>query len=169
MHELQTVTFSHEGVELQGQMAVPSGPGPHPAVLVVHTALGIGEHMRKQARLLASMGYVAVAVDMYGGGVYHSNPSAAGAAIAVVFENPALIRARIVAWHAFVSGLANVDSARIAAIGYCFGGRCVLELARSGADVKAVVSFHGLLETSRPAQRATIELTPSAPTTSLAL
>jgi dienelactone hydrolase len=157
MHELQTVTLSHEGIELKGQMAVPTGAGPHPAVLVMHTALGLGEQMRRQAHLLASMGYVAVAADMYGGGVYHSNPSAAGAAIAVVFENPALIRARTVAWHSFVSGLPNVDPTRIAAIGYCFGGRCVLELARSGADVQAVVSFHGLLETPAPAQRGAIK------------
>lgn len=157
MDELQTVTFKHEGVELKGKLAVPSGTGPHPAVLVMHTALGLGDQMRRQARLLASRGYVAVAADMYGGGVYHSNPSAASAAIGAVFENPALIRARTVAWHAFVSGMANVDPTRIGAIGYCFGGRCVLELARSGADVKAIVSYHGLLETSWPAQRGAIK------------
>ena len=158
MDRLQTLTCHHEGVELKGQVAAPDGTGPHPAVLVMHTALGLGTQMRRQACLLAERGYVAVATDMFGSGAdYHANPSAAGAAYSALLDKPQLLRARTVAWHALVRGMPNVDSKRIAAVGYCFGGRCVLELARSGADVKAVVSYHGLLDTPMPAQPGAIK------------
>jgi dienelactone hydrolase len=158
MSELQTLTCHHDEVELKGQMATPSGAGPHPAVLVMHTGLGLGAHMRRQAALLAQRGYVAVATDMYGDGRdHHADPAAAGAAFNALLENPQLLRARTAAWHSRVCGVPNVDSKRVAAIGYCFGGRCVLELARSGADVKAVVSYHGLLDTPMPAQRGAIK------------
>jgi dienelactone hydrolase len=93
---------------------------------------------------------------MYGGGVAHGNSLSAGSAFSALSDNPQLLRARTAAWHSHVCGLPNVDRTRTAAIGYCFGGLCVLELARSGADVKAVVSFHGLLTTSAPAQRHAI-------------
>jgi dienelactone hydrolase len=98
MTELHAIAFDHDGVELVGQMAVPESPGAHPAVMVMHTGLGLGEMMRERVRRLAQLGYVAVATDMYGGGVdYHTDPKS------------------------------------------------------GGADVKAVVSFHGLLSTSMPA------------------
>jgi dienelactone hydrolase len=157
MSELRPVICNHEGVGLQGLVAEPSTTGPHPAVLVMHTALGLGKQMRHQVLTLAKMGYIAVATDMYGGGACYTNPAEAGSAFSSLRNNPQLLRARTVAWHALVSGMANVDPKRIGAIGYCFGGHCVLELARSGADVKAVVSFHGLLETSMPAQRGAIK------------
>jgi dienelactone hydrolase len=157
MNELRPVTCNHEGVALEGLVAEPGTPGPHPAVLVMHTALGLGKQMRRQVGMLAQMGYIAVATDMYGGGVCYTNPTDAGAAFSQLRNNPQLLRARTVAWHALVSGMSNVDAMRVGAIGYCFGGHCVLELARSGADVKVVVSFHGLLETSMPAQRGGIK------------
>lgn len=156
MKDLQAVTFTHEGAELRGLMASPESPGPHPAVLVMHTALGIGRQMRHQVHQLAQMGYLAVATDMYGGGAQLSNPTEAGQAFSQLHQNPHLLRARAVAWHSLVSDMASVDRSRVAAIGYCFGGHCVLELARTGVELKAVVSFHGLLETSMPAQPGTI-------------
>jgi dienelactone hydrolase len=149
---LQTVPCQHEGAELRGEMAAPTMAGRHPAVLVMHTALGLSDHMRRQARLLAQLGYVAVATDMYGGGFYLNDPEAeAAGTFGRLIDNPALLRARTVAWHAQVRALPNVDPTRMAAIGYCFGGRCVLELARSGADLRAFVSYHGLLDTAAPA------------------
>ena len=151
MDELHSVSCNHEGVELKGLVAAPSTAGAHPAVLVMHTALGIGKQMQRQVRRLAQMGYLAVATDMYGGGASYINPAGAGSAFSQLRENPQLLRARTVAWHALVCGMANVERTRVAAIGYCFGGHCALELARSGADVKVVVSFHGLLNTSMPA------------------
>lgn len=157
MTGLQTVSCHHEGADLRGEMAAPAAGGRHPAVLVMHTALGLSDHMRHQARLLAQRGYVAVATDMYGGGLYLRNPEKeAAGTFSMLLEKPGLLRARTVAWHAQVSQLPNVDPARIAAIGYCFGGRCVLELARSGADVRAVVSYHGLLDTTARAKRGAI-------------
>jgi dienelactone hydrolase len=158
MYELQTLTCKHGDVELNGQIATPNGTGPHPAVLVMHTALGLGTQMRRQASLLAEKGYAAVATDMYGRGRdHHANPAAAGAAYSALLDSPQLLRDRTVAWHSLVRGMPNIDSNRVAAIGYCFGGRCVLELARSGADVKAVVSYHGLLDTSMPAKLGAIK------------
>jgi len=158
VHELRSVTCRHADVELTGQMGTPDGAGPHPAVLIMPTALGLGAQMRRQADLLAQRGYVAVATDMFGGGQdYHAQPAAAGASFSALLANPLLLRARTLAWHSLVCATPNVDARRVAAIGYCFGGRCVLELARSGADVKAVVSYHGLLDTPMPAQRGAIK------------
>jgi dienelactone hydrolase len=147
------VVLDHESTELNGLMAEPNTTGPHPAVLVMHNALGIGKHVRRQAQLLAKLGYVAVVTDMYGDGIAHGSSPAAESAFSALSDNPQLLRARTAAWHSHVCGLPNVDRTRTAAIGYCFGGLCVLELARSGADVKVVVSFHGLLNTSAPAPR----------------
>ena len=152
MHDLRDVVCYHGGLQLKGLMAEPGTTGPHPAVLVMHNALGIGKQVRRQVQRLAQIGYVAVATDMYGGGAAYGNMNDSGAAYSALMNEPSLLRARTVAWHSHVCGLPNVDRRRTAAIGYCFGGRCVLELARSGADVKAVVSFHGLLNTSAPAQ-----------------
>ncbi|HEV7441941.1 MAG TPA: dienelactone hydrolase family protein, partial [Steroidobacteraceae bacterium] len=144
--------FDHDGVELVGQMAVPEKPGPHPAVMVMHTALGLGEMMRERVRRLAQLGYVAVATDMYGGGVdYRTDPKSGGTAMMDLLKPPERLRARAAAWYEQLKARPEVDAQSVAAIGFCFGGQCVLELARSGADVKAVVSYHGLLSTSMPA------------------
>jgi dienelactone hydrolase len=152
MTDLNTVTCHHEGASLQGQLALPSSAGPHPAVMVMHNAHGLGTQVRDSARRLAQAGYVALATDMYGGGVFHENPAAAGDSLGPLWKNPQLLRARVVAWFDWLKARPEVAVQRIAAIGYCFGGQCVLELARSGADVKAVVSFHGILTTALPAQ-----------------
>jgi dienelactone hydrolase len=152
MTELRAMAFDHDGVELIGQIAVPQTPGPHPAVMVMATALGLGEMMRERARRLAQLGYVAVATDMYGGGVdCHADPKSAGTLMKDLLNPPQRLRARAVAWYEQVKARPEVDPQGVAAMGFCFGGQCVLELARSGADVKAVVSFHGLLPTSMPA------------------
>ena len=152
MTELRALAFTHDGVELVGQMAVPETPGPHPAVMVMATAYGLGEMMRERARRLAQLGYVAVATDMYGGGMdCHADPKSVGALMTDLLKQPQRLRGRAAAWCDQVKARPEVDSQRVAAIGFCLGGQCVLELARSGADVKAVVSFHGLLSTSMPA------------------
>src|SRR5579862_1778834 len=152
MTQLRAMAFDHDGVELVGQIAVPEKPGPHPAVMVMHTALGLGGMMRERVSRLAQLGYVAVATDMFGGGVdYHTDPKSAGAMVKDLLSPPQRLRARAVAWYEQLKARPEVDPQAIAAIGFCFGGQCVLELARSGADLKAVVSFHGLLSTSMPA------------------
>jgi len=151
------IACEHDGVALQGEAAVPEGEGPFPTVLVMHSAYGLGDHVRQSATRLAALGYAAIATDMYGAAFDHGNPEATGLAFAALHETPDRLRARTVTWFDAAAALPFVDSSRIAAIGYCFGGLCVLELARSGADVKAVVSYHGILTTHRAAAPGTIK------------
>jgi dienelactone hydrolase len=153
---LETIACDHDGLALAGQIARPAGAGPHPAVMVMHTAHGLSPMMQRVAGELAGHGYVAVATDMYGGGHYHRNPARAGDALMPLLNEPKLLRARTLAWLERVRELPEVDGERLAAIGYCFGGLCVLELARSGADLRLVVSYHGLLTTSARAERGAI-------------
>ena len=157
MTALQKLTFEHAGKLLIGEVARPAGEGPFPAVLVMASALGLGEQTRESARVLAARGYLAVATDMYGGGAYFADPTQAGDDFMALMTSPELQRARVVAWFETVAALPDVDATRIAAIGYCFGGGCVLEMARSGVDVKAVVSYHGLLTTQNPAAPGAIK------------
>ena len=151
------MTFDHDGATLVGQIAIPETRGPHPAVMVMHTALGLSKMMLERARRLSDLGYVAVATDMYGGGAHHTDPKSAGASMMDLLDAPKRLRARSVAWYDQLKATPEVDPQRVAAIGFCFGGLCVLELARSGADVKAVVSYHGLLTTSAPAEPGAIQ------------
>ena len=153
---MQSMTVQHDGVELVGQVAVPESPGPHPAVMVMHNAHGLGEQVRERAHRLARLGYVAVATDMYGGGVHHTDPEASGRSMMEIFSAPERLRARAVAWYEELKNRPDVDPHRVAAMGFCFGGMCALELAH-GADAKAIISFHGLLSTSQPAQPGSIE------------
>ncbi len=119
----------------------------------MHSALGIDELEYRRACDLATLGYVAVATDMYGEGRRLSKDEA-GKHFLELQQNPDLLRSRVVATFDAVRDLDEVDSARVAAIGFCFGGQCALELARSGAPVRAVVSFHGLLRTAAAAERS---------------
>jgi dienelactone hydrolase len=94
---------------------------------------------------------------MFGDGAYFADPTKAGDDYMTLMASPELLRARVVAWFETVAALPDVDATRIAAIGYCFGGCCVLELARSGVDVKAVVSYHGILTSQNPAAPGTVK------------
>jgi dienelactone hydrolase len=152
---MQIVTLEHEGAVLNGEL-FGGESGPRPGVLVMHNALGLGAQVRDAAAKLADQGYAALATDMFGAEL-SSDPAKAGAYFAALQAQPERLRARLTAWHDKLAGLAQVDAARTAAIGYCFGGQCVLELARSGAPVKAVVSFHGLLATRLPAAPGAIK------------
>lgn len=152
MRDLTPVELDHAGAHLIGQAALPEGSGPHPAVLVMHNALGIGDHVRGVAGKLSALGYVAVATDMYGGGAPAGDHAANGAEFERIMKDPALLRERVAAWFDRVSAMPEVDASRVAAIGFCFGGTCVLELARSGAAAKAVVSYHGILTSHAPMQ-----------------
>jgi dienelactone hydrolase len=157
MTTLRTIPLHHEGVVLEGQMATPDAAGPHPAVMVMHNAHGLGDHMREVAGRLARRGYVALATDMYGGGAYGATSDDAGALLGPLWQNPDLLRARVIAWYELLKARPEVDATRVAAIGYCFGGQCVLELARSGADAKCVISYHGILTTAKPAQPGAVK------------
>jgi len=119
--------------------------GPRPAVIIAHTWEGRGATMLTQARRIAALGYVAFALDIYGDARVGANPEECQRLMEPFLDDRQLLQGRVLAALAVVKKLEQVDSANIAAIGYCFGGLCVLDLARSGADVAGVVSFHGLL------------------------
>jgi dienelactone hydrolase len=120
-------------------------------VLVVHEGLGLNEHAMERARMVAGLGYVALAADMFGDRRQASDLQEARALIAELRDDPSKLRARARAAVATLAALPQVDAGRLGAIGFCFGGSVVLELARDGADLKAVVSFHGVLTTEAPA------------------
>ena len=141
----QAVEYKDGPTVLEGFLAYDTGTAgkPRPAVLVVHEWWGLNAYAKSRARQLAEMGYVAFAVDMYGKGVLAKDRTQARKLAGAVRSNRTLMRRRILAALNVVKSDPRVDAKRIAAIGYCFGGTVVLELARSGADVAGVVSFHG--------------------------
>lgn len=151
MTQFQAILCEHEGTALEGLVARPAGAGPFPTVMVMHSANGLRHQVRGTIEKLAALGYLAIATDMYGPEVQNGAPEAAHQAYAAFHERPGTVRARALAWLDTVRAHPEADAARIAAIGYCFGGHCVLELARAGADLQAVVSYHGTLQTHAPA------------------
>jgi dienelactone hydrolase len=157
MSDLQSIEYEHAGVALRGELAVPAGPGPHPGLLVMHDARGIGPLVRRRCQELAAAGYVAFGTDMYGGGRRFQNARDAGDTFRILQENPQLLRDRVLAGFEVLKAQKTTNVKRIGALGFCFGGQCVLELARSGADVKAVISFHGLLRTQLPAKPGAVK------------
>jgi dienelactone hydrolase len=148
-------TQAHEyqsgGKTSRGYLALPDASGPRPGILVVHEAPGLDDHVKRRAGMLAELGYVALAADLYGGGVVGKSPEEAFALMGPLREDPDLLRRRVRAGLDALAAVPGVDGGQLGAIGYCFGGYSVLELARTGAPVACVVSFHGLLETKRPA------------------
>lgn len=147
----KTVEYRQDGTVMQGFLAYDDGfKGKRPGVLVVHEWWGLNDFAKQIAEKLAGLGYVALAADMYGGGVTTSNPEEAGKLAGALRGNPDLLRARAQAALKVLAADPRVDPKRLAAIGFCFGGTTVLELAFSGADLAGVVSFHGGLPKARP-------------------
>jgi Dienelactone hydrolase and related enzymes len=155
--ELVRYDYSHDAVALVGWLALPEGEGPHPAVMVMYDARGQGEQVRERARRLAALGYVAHVTDIYGDGRVHAMSSQCVDDLNRIHATPDVLRERVLINYRALAARPEVDASRIAAIGFCFGGECVLELARSGADVKAVVSYHGLLTTAKPAEPGAVK------------
>jgi dienelactone hydrolase len=153
----ETVTYEHDGVTLEGYLAWDDSiEGSRPGVLVVHQWMGLSDNERMRADMLAELGYVAFAADIYGQGVRPANTEEAAKEAGKYYGDRALFRGRLTAGLETLAGQPNVDTSRLAAIGYCFGGGGVLELARSGADVAGVVSFHGSLDTPMPASEGDV-------------
>jgi len=154
----RTVEYKHGEVTLEGYLAYDDASSDQrPGVLVVHEWYGLNENARMRAEKLAQLGYVALAVDIYGKGIRPKNNEEAGAQAGKYKGDRPLMRGRIIAALEELRRHPLVDSQRIAAIGYCFGGTTVLELARSGADIAGVVSFHGGLDTPDPADARNIK------------
>ncbi|GKT09628.1 dienelactone hydrolase family protein [Desulforhabdus sp. TSK] len=152
------VQYRHGETLLEGYLAYDDAvKGPRPGVLVVHEWMGLEDYAMKRAEQLAGMGYVAFALDMYGKGVRAKTPEEAAKLSGIYKGDRPLMRARAQAGLDELRKQPLVDPSRIAAIGYCFGGTTVLELARSGAPVAGVVSFHGGLGTPEPADAKNIK------------
>lgn len=149
--ETRVIEVDHAGTKLKCFLASdPSMSGKRPAVLVFPEWWGLNDYSRSRATQLAQMGYVALAVDMYGDGKTTDKADEAGALAGAVYKDPKLLRDRAAAALDALVKQPNVDASKVAAIGYCFGGKCALELARSGANLAATVSFHGSLGTANP-------------------
>lgn len=152
------VEYSAQGVTLKGYYAYDDAhPGKRPGVLVVHEWWGHNEYTRRRARMLAELGYAALAVDMYGDGKQAMHPDDAGKFAAETMNNFDAARARFQAAQDFLDRQPQVDGKRVAAIGYCFGGGVVLNMARQGADLKGVAVFHGSLAAVKPAQPGSVK------------
>ena len=147
------VSYTANGTTLKGWLAWnDAAKGKLPAVLVVHEWWGHNPYARKRANMLAELGYVALAVDMYGDGKQAHHPDDAGRFAGEVAKNKPLAKARFEAAMKLLHEQRNVDGNRLAAIGYCFGGGVVLNMAREGENLKGVAVFHGGLATDTPAE-----------------
>ena len=144
----RTVEYKEGSTVLEGYLAYDDDfKGKRPGVMVVHEWTGLGDYVKQRAQQLAKLGYVAFAADIYGKGIRPKNPEEAAAQAKIYRENRQLMRSRANAGLQELRRFNLTDDDRVAAIGYCFGGGTVLELARSGANVDGVVSFHGNLDT----------------------
>jgi dienelactone hydrolase len=147
----ETVTYQLDGVDLEGYIAWnASAPGPRPGVVVIHDWTGLREYPKARAQMLARLGYVGIAIDIYGMGVRPTGDAAAEEA-GRYYQDPDLLRSRVGAGFRMATADPRVDSDRVAVIGYCFGGSATLEFARSGAPARGFASFHGALSTHEPA------------------
>ena len=150
----EAIIYRDGDLELRGVLERPREPNGR-YILVVHEAPGIGDNARRRTAMLAELGYVALAADLYGGGRTYGG-SEATQQMDALRADPAVLRRRVSAGLDALMSLDAVPPEQCAAIGYCFGGMAVLELARGGAPVAAVVSFHGLLRSSAPAAEGEI-------------
>jgi dienelactone hydrolase len=152
------VSYREDGTTLKGYIAYDDAiKGRRPAVLVVHEWWGHNDYTRKRADMLAALGYTALAVDMYGDGKQANHPDDAGKFATEVSKNMPLAKRRFEAGMKLMRKQKTVDPKEMAAIGYCFGGGVVLNMARMGEDLKGVASFHGSLDTSTPAQSGKVK------------
>ena len=144
----ETIEYKQGDTTCEGYLAYDDAvKGPRPGVLVVHDWMGLEGYAKTRADMLAKLGYVAFAADIYGKDVRPKNQKEAGALAGKYKGDRALLRGRVNAALDMLEKQPQVDTKRVAAIGYCFGGTTVLELARSGADIAGIITFHGGLDT----------------------
>lgn len=154
----QTVNYEQGGTRLVGFLAWDdAAQGKRPGVIVCPEWWGLNDYAKFRAHKLAELGYVALAVDLFGDGKTTEDPKEAGSLAGALKANRALLRARVNAGLEQLKKAEHVDPQQTAAIGYCFGGTTAIELARSGADVKAVVTFHAGLDSPNPADGTNIK------------
>jgi dienelactone hydrolase len=142
----EIVIYKAEGVTMKGFIAYDASTNAkRPIVLVVHEWWGQNDYVRNRVKQLAALGYIAMAVDLYGNGTLAETPDDAGKLAGQFYQNPQLAKTRFDAAIAKIKKYSVADTTKIAAIGYCFGGAMVLNIARMGENLKGVVSFHGNL------------------------
>jgi len=147
----EAIEYKHGDVVLEGYLAYDDAvQGKRPGVLVVHEWRGLNDYGKRRAEQLAELGYIAFALDMYGKGVYAKDHEEAGKLSGIYRSDRQLMRDRARAGLEILKNHSLTDQRRMAAIGYCFGGTTVLELARGGEELLGVVSFHGSLNTPTP-------------------
>lgn len=150
----ESIDYSADGVQLKGYLVYDNNvKGKRPGVLVVHEWWGLNDYTKRRARMLAELGYTALAMDMYGNGKTADNPEEAQKLAMSVYQNIKAGEDRFLAAYNFLKNQETTDPDLIAAIGYCFGGSIVLQMARIGTDLKAVVSFHGGLQPITSAEK----------------
>jgi dienelactone hydrolase len=146
----ELVDYADGTQPLQGYLARAHGVGPHPGVFIVHTWLGLTESIKGRADRLATAGFTALALDVFGPGVLHRPPETARAVVTPFLADRERYRGRLRAGVAALRAVSGVDTGRIGGVGYCFGGFGVLELARDGLDFQAAVALHAELKTATP-------------------
>jgi dienelactone hydrolase len=149
----EEVTYTSDGISLRGFLACDGNPGKRPAILVVHEWWGLNDYAKMRVRELAQMGYIAMAVDMFGNGKTAANPQEAQNLTAPFYKDPQLAKKRLDAALEKIKTYPQTDAGNVVAIGYCFGGSVVLNAAKLGADLKGVVSFHGSLAGVPPSKK----------------
>ncbi|MDB4958489.1 MAG: dienelactone hydrolase [Myxococcales bacterium] len=154
----QLVEYKQGDAVFEGYLAFDdAAKGKRPGILVVHAWMGLDDNAKKRADMLAGLGYVAFAADIYGKGMRPKNKDEAGKLAGKYKSDRKLLRTNVNAGFAQLLKSPNVDASKTAAIGYCFGGTTVIELARSGTPVGGVVSFHGGLDSPAPADGKNIK------------
>ena len=148
----KTIEYQQGDATLEGVLVWDDAvKGARPGVLVVHQWMGLTDYEKHRAEMLAQLGYVAFCADIYGKGIHPKDTKEAGAQAGKYKSDRALLRLRVNAGLEELKKSELVDKSRLGAVGYCFGGTTVIELARNGADIKGVVSFHGGLDSPTPA------------------
>ena len=148
----KTIEYQQGDATLEGVLVWDDAvKGARPGVLVVHQWMGLTDYEKHRAEMLAQLGYVAFCADIYGKGIHPKDTKEAGAQADKYKSDRALLRLRVNAGLEELKKSELVDKSRLGAVGYCFGGTTVIELARNGADIKGVVSFHGGLDSPTPA------------------
>ncbi len=154
--ETRDIAYDVDGATMLGWLALPEGDGSAAAVLIAHEGNGLDDYQKARPERFAALGYVAFAIDYHGGGTPLEDRDDINARLTVLMDDPERARRVVAAALDVLLAQPRVDAARVAAVGYCFGGTLVLELARTGAGIKAVVAMHPGLTTQHPEDSSNI-------------
>jgi dienelactone hydrolase len=142
----ELIPYAEGDQAFDAYVARPEGAGPHPLVMICHAWGGRDAFAEGKARALAELGYVGAAIDLYGIGKRGTDTASCQALMMALVNDPPLLRRRLAASFEAVRGLPGVDPARLATMGFCFGGMCAILTGRMGLPLRGVVSFHGILK-----------------------